>query len=56
MRKGKFENTKYAKRGGDDDDEQRNEKYCLYTAKRAKIARNVARFRGSFTGDVKRFR
>jgi len=33
-----------------------DEEYCLYNAKRAKIARNVAKFRGSFTGDVKRFR
>jgi len=55
MRKG-VENTKYAKKGEGDDDERRNEEYCLYTAKRAKIARNVARFRGSFTGDVKWFR
>jgi hypothetical protein len=29
---------------------------CTPYAKRAKIARNVAKFRGSFTGDVKRFR
>lgn len=26
-------------------DERRDEEYCLYIAKRAKIARNVARFR-----------
>lgn len=37
---------------GDDDDEE----YCLYIVKRAKIVRNVARFRESFTGGVKRFR
>lgn len=53
--KGGDESTKTRGQGGDDDDERRDEEYCLYIAKRAKIARNVARFRGSFTGDVKRF-
>lgn len=52
--KGGDESTKTRGQGGDDD-KRRDEEYCLYIAKRAKIARNVARFRGSFTGDVKRF-
>jgi len=32
----------------------KREEYCAHTAKRAKIARNVARFRAILSGDVKR--